>query len=256
MNNVETNPRQAETPINLEIPHENGGPNYDYVFQESFGAAYGRLTSQTIRDICNVAPANSRILDFGAGTGRLSIPLAERGHWVTAVDPSSAMIGALELKAGLAGVQVETKTTRMMDFRSPETFDMAICVFTVLLYLQSEEELRESIRSAASSLKSGGHLFLDIPTRAVFQNPPPARTQSLIRTVTVTPRGGDLYDYRDCATIKTRDGEDQYEENFTIRYWEPQRVLDLLAQHGFSVQADLSKEYAWTGSHYLMLKKA
>ena len=256
MNEIENATQQCAANVAVHVPHQNGGPYYDQVFEQSYGAAYGRLTSQTLRDIQIAVPAPARIVDFGAGTGRLSIPLAERGYEVTAVDPSSAMLDGLHLNSAIAGVPVETSTSSMMDFSPTEKFDMALCVFTVLLYLQTEDELEGSIRSATESLKEGGLLFLDIPTRAVFKNPPPVRTQSVLRTVTVSPRGGDIYDYSDRATISTPAGQTQYHEQFTIRYWEPQQVLDLLAKHGFSVQADLSQQYAWTGSRYLMLKKA
>jgi ubiquinone/menaquinone biosynthesis C-methylase UbiE len=46
------------------------------------------------------------VADLGAGTGLLSIPLAQRGLRVTAVEPARAMLSALEEGARCAGVAI------------------------------------------------------------------------------------------------------------------------------------------------------
>lgn len=46
--------------------------------------------------------AKGHILDVGAGMGHLSLPLAQRGHDVIAVDPAAAMLKALAERAGEA----------------------------------------------------------------------------------------------------------------------------------------------------------
>lgn len=49
----------------------------------------------------------SQVLDVGAGTGFLSIPLARAGHHVTAVDLSEAMLGRLSEKAQREGLSIQ-----------------------------------------------------------------------------------------------------------------------------------------------------
>lgn len=46
------------------------------------------------------------VLDAGAGTGRLAIPLARRGHRVTAVERDPGMMQALSAAADRAGVEI------------------------------------------------------------------------------------------------------------------------------------------------------
>lgn len=58
-------------------------------------------------------PAGVRVADIGAGTGRLAVPLAERGLDVTAVEPNDAMraIGARHARATLRYVDATGEAT-------------------------------------------------------------------------------------------------------------------------------------------------
>ena len=47
----------------------------------------------------------ARVLDIGAGTGRVAIPLAVRGCRVAAVEPASGMLAQLRAKDGEVRVQ-------------------------------------------------------------------------------------------------------------------------------------------------------
>jgi SAM-dependent methyltransferase len=48
------------------------------------------------------------VLDVGAGTGRVALDLARRGHDVTALDRDPELLAALRERAGLAGLSVPT----------------------------------------------------------------------------------------------------------------------------------------------------
>ena len=59
--------------------------------------------------LADLAPPNGRVGDIGAGTGHLSIPLAERGHEVIAVEPAEAMLARLSAAALARGARVRSR---------------------------------------------------------------------------------------------------------------------------------------------------
>ena len=124
----------------MTTPHSSWAEFYDKAYEHSFGKFYYQFTNETIKQIESCVQPPARIVDFGAGTGRLSIPLANNGYRVVAVDPCKQMLDQLSGKQG--GDCVTTFVGQMQDFQTDAPFDMAICVFTVLLYLLDEESLQ------------------------------------------------------------------------------------------------------------------
>jgi len=52
------------------------------------------------------SPPRNELLDLGAGTGHLALPLAERGCTVTALEPAATMLARLQLKAADRGLAI------------------------------------------------------------------------------------------------------------------------------------------------------
>jgi SAM-dependent methyltransferase len=236
----------------LTTPHASWAKYYDTAYEQSFGEFYDQLTVATIDqiEICVLPPA--RIVDFGAGTGRLSIPLASRGYKVVAVDSCQQMLDQLSEKQ--EGYRVTTVASRMQDFHSDDQFDLAICVFTVLLYLLDEESLDKSIKAAANALRPGGYLLIDIPSRWVFQSYR-RHTPEIDRSVSVIPQECDLYRYEESTTVYSGSSAKSYSDQFLIRYWEVEDVMKTLANHGLTMERELSDAFSGTGSQYFLLQK-
>ncbi|UUX91292.1 class I SAM-dependent methyltransferase [Methanoplanus endosymbiosus] len=82
--------------------------------------------SNTLRELSllNLSPDDT-VLDVGAGTGRLTVPVAERVSFVTAVDPSARMLYYLRqnmIKAGLKNARCVQK--RWEDVCLKKDFDL------------------------------------------------------------------------------------------------------------------------------------
>jgi SAM-dependent methyltransferase len=99
-----------------------------------------------------------RALELGVGTGRVAIPLAQRGTKVLGLDSSAEMLAALHAKD-----VPDTLTTRQTDFltfAADEPFDLVFCVGQTLLQLQTQAAQRRCLEVAFASLRPGGTLVV------------------------------------------------------------------------------------------------
>ena len=175
-------------------PHSSWAQQYDTVYELTFGAFYQEFTGRTVELIKRVMPPPATIVDFGAGTGRLAIPLALAGYQVTAVDPCREMLAELSRKEG--GALVETFPEAMATFIPEERCDVAVCVFSVISYLLDEAALDASFRAAARAIRPGGWLLIDVPKPQLFRSHP-MRTGRIRREVTISPMGSGVYRYQE-----------------------------------------------------------
>jgi ubiquinone/menaquinone biosynthesis C-methylase UbiE len=240
-------------PVNRN-PHSSWAEVYDLAYHRSFGEFYDELTIATIHVIEDRVRSSGSIVDFGAGTGRLSIPLADVGFEVTAVDPCREMLNQLKRKKR-KHMKLHSVCSTMQDLKDGN-FDFALCVFTVLLYLLDKESLKKALSAAYGVLKPDGMLLIDIPTKTIFQNF--LKKDNVIeRFVRVIEENGDIYRYQEkLNVIESSGNRSTYSDEFKIRYWSPEYVKKVLEEIGFVLEDDLSNYFSGTGSHYWVMKKA
>jgi SAM-dependent methyltransferase len=104
------------------------------------------------------------VVELGVGTGRIAIPIAEKGKRVIGVDSSREMIAACRRRAEAAGVS-ELLDLRLGDLRSPpldEQVPLVICPFRSYLHLADDGERIEGLEAARAALVPGGRLIFDV----------------------------------------------------------------------------------------------
>jgi len=106
-----------------------------------------------------------RVLDAGCGTGTLALELARRGHRVSGVDLSDAMIGVARRKdpQGLVSWSVGDITTRS-PAPQDQPFDMVTCVADILNHLETLDLWEQAFQRLGAHLRGGGWLFFDVMT--------------------------------------------------------------------------------------------
>ena len=142
----------------------------------------------------------------------------------------------------------------MEEFRVENEFDLALCVFTVLLYLLNEDALEQSLEVAFRSLKPGGRFLIDVPSRGIFRSFS-FDSPGIERRVTVDPEYDDLFTYREELTITGADGKKTFTDKFQIRNWPVDKVVQILKKTGFELDKDFSPEFRGSGSQYFLMKK-
>ena len=98
-----------------------------------------------------------RILDIGAATGAYSIPLAECGYDVSAVEPVKHNISRLRKKSSLVHA-IQANALELGAFGDAE-FDLTL-LFGPMYHLKSEEELEAALSEAKRVTRPGGYLFV------------------------------------------------------------------------------------------------
>lgn len=237
-----------------DVPHDSWASVYDEAYQESFGEIYTSLTDLTLDFVQKNTEPGSSILDLGAGTGRLSIPLSEFGYSVVAVDASSQMLRVLTRKDPKNRIQ--TIHSKVQDMDLGRIYDAVICVFSVFCYLTETEDLYTAIERIAEHTSSGGYILIDVPGYYSFRSLK-FRSNILDRTVKVTKIDADanIFEYAEKVVIKLDGKRDIFQDRFIIRYWEPDLILSKFEEFGIRVNVDLSDMFAGSGAHYFVLTK-
>ena len=236
----------------MTTPHDSWAEVYDRVYEESFGNFYSELTANTLSVIDELASPRCDILDLGAGTGRLAIPLSQSGYQVTAVDASRGMLDVLSRKDPSA--LITTHRSLVQELRLNRKFPFIACVFSVFCYLTTEGDLKKCAKTIASHLSDGGKALIDCTARVSFQGLN-YQSEELIRTVIVEEEGSDegLFRYYETVQVSSPNGALEYKDEFSIKYWDFKFLLGIFAEEGLNIELDLQDRFLGSGAHYFLL---
>lgn len=105
-------------------------------------------------------PAPRRILEIGAGTGRLTWPLAEAGHHVLGIDALPHMLARAEAKGRTRDADVRGRVrllaTDVGDLALDERFDLILAPFFVLNHLLEPAAQHRAVAVMARHLAPDG----------------------------------------------------------------------------------------------------
>ena len=104
------------------------------------------------------AAGGGRILDVGAGAGRVTLRLAAAGHALTALDTDAVLLAALTDRAAAAGLHVETVTADARSFEIPARFALCIVPMQTIQLLGASSGRRAFLRCARRHMGDGGVL--------------------------------------------------------------------------------------------------
>jgi SAM-dependent methyltransferase len=107
------------------------------------------------------------ILEYGAGAGRVTLPLARAGHEVWAVDVSAPMLERLRSHIAKAPSEVRQRVScvrgDMRTYVAPRKFELILATFNVVAHLSSYKDFGAFLKKAHAHLAPGGRLVFDVP---------------------------------------------------------------------------------------------
>jgi len=240
----------------MKQPHDNWGTYYDFVYEQTFGSFYSNLTNETL-NVINGILSTGRILDFGAGTGRLSLPLAEQGYKLIAIEKSIGMVEEFKRKLEGQNSAIEIHNCSISEYANGKA-DLAIALFTVLSYSITEDELSKNIENICKHINQNGYFFFDLPNKVFFNAGRLINiyTTNFMRLVELTSNNeNDIYTYREQCSGIFNGQEFSYEDEFKIRYWEISTLDKLLSKNGFKDTLKSFPQFNSTGSTYKLYKR-
>jgi SAM-dependent methyltransferase len=159
---------------------------YDTKWDDSFEPA---VVNPAVAFLAALAGTGAA-LELGIGTGRIALPLSERGVRVHGIELSPSMVEQLQGKPGADAIAVTVG-----DFATSKvegTFTLAYLVRNTIMNLTTQDEQVECFRNVAAHLEPGGCFVIEVIVPALRQLPPGETVRAF--TVSATRLGFDEYD--------------------------------------------------------------
>lgn len=197
---------------------------YDDSEGEGFTAGDIDATVEFLADLAGDGPA----LELGVGTGRIAIPLAQRGVPTHGIDLSRAMVARLQAKPG--GEDISVAIGDMATTAVDGSFSLVYLICNTIMNLTTQEAQVSCFRNAAAHLRAGGCFVIKVMVPEL-QRLPPGETLHVF-AASDTHWGIDEYDIANQGLISHHfehvDGRFE-RSSMPFRYVWPSE-LDLMAE--------------------------
>ena len=139
-------------------------------YDESSAEMFEPEAVDPVVDFLAELAGSGRALELGIGTGRIAVPLAQRGVPVHGIELSNAMAARLRAKPGAQeiGVTIGDFSTTTVD----GTFSVAYLVYNTILNLTTQAKQVACFRNVAAHLEPGGCFVIEVLVPDLQRLPP------------------------------------------------------------------------------------
>ena len=172
------------------MPEDYFGERVAERYDESSADMFDPGVVDPVVDLLVELAAGGAALELGIGTGRIALPLSQRGVRVHGIDLSEAMVGRLRAKPGAEqiGVTIGDFATTGIE----GTFSLAYLVFNTIMNLTTQDEQVACFQNVAAHLAPGGCFVIEVGVPALQRLPPGETVRAF--EVRATKLGFDEYD--------------------------------------------------------------
>jgi SAM-dependent methyltransferase len=172
------------------MPENHFGERAAQKYDESSAEMFAPAAVEPVVDFLAGLAGDGAALELGIGTGRIALPLAQRGVPVHGIDLSEAMVARLRAKPGAerVGVTVGDFATTTVE----GSFSVAYLVFNTINNLTSQDEQVACFQNVAAHLGPGGCFVIEVGVPALRRLPPGETVRAF--NVSATRLGFDEYD--------------------------------------------------------------
>jgi SAM-dependent methyltransferase len=139
-------------------------------YDQSSADRFDLAVVDPVIDFLRALAGGGLALELGIGTGRIALPLAQRGVPVHGIDLSRAMIARLRAKPGAEhiGVTIGDFATTTVD----GSFSLAYLVFNTIMNLTTQAAQVACFRNVAAHLQPGGCFVIEVGVPELRRLPP------------------------------------------------------------------------------------
>ncbi len=152
------------------MPEDYFGEGVAERYDESSADMFDPAVVDPVVDFLAELAGDGAALELGIGTGRIALPLAQRGIRVHGIDLSEAMVARLREKPG-----AETIGVTIGDFATTTvegTFSVAYLVFNTIMNLTTQDEQVACFQNVAAHLEPGGCFVIEVGVPSLRRLPP------------------------------------------------------------------------------------
>jgi SAM-dependent methyltransferase len=139
-------------------------------YDESTGAEFDPDVITRTVDVLAELAGDDAALEFAVGTGRIALPLADRGVSVVGIELSTAM--AERLRAKDSEQRVTVTIGDMATTRVAGSFRLVYLVFNTIGNLMTQDQQVACFANAAAHLEPGGYFVIEVGVPDLRRLPP------------------------------------------------------------------------------------
>ena len=128
---------------------------------ELYDLEYSDLT-EDLEHYRRLARGAGRVLELGAGSGRVTVPMAETGASVLAVDLSSTMLDRLGARLREQPLDVEVLRANFLDLDLGERFPLVVLAFNAIHHVYEPEDVLRLFDVVKRHLQPDGRFAMDM----------------------------------------------------------------------------------------------
>ena len=172
------------------MPEDHFGEEVAACYDDPSDEMFQPAAIEPVVDFLAALADDGAAVELGIGTGRIALPLAQRGVEVHGIDLSSAMVARLRAKPG--GDRIPVAIGDFATARSEGAFSLAYLVFNTINNLVTQDAQVACFENVAAHLEPGGHFVIEVGVPQL-QRLPPGET---VRAFSLTPThlGFDEFD--------------------------------------------------------------
>ena len=157
------------------MPENYFGEGVAERYDESSADMFDPSVVEPVVDFLAGLAGDGAALELGIGTGRIALPLAQRGVRVHGIDLSEAMVSQLRAKPG--GEEIPVTIGDFATTRVDGTFTLAYLVFNTINNLTTQDEQVACFGNVAAHLEPGGCFVIEVGVPGLRTLPPGERFQ-------------------------------------------------------------------------------